>query len=115
MTADTEQTDPHGFPPPSDPQQVDAARLFATMVGEMLAPMRSEQAATRKAVKDVADMVTRDHVSTSRRLAVLEATRLAPAFAAIVLSLAAFGLAALASSRPAQAGPHCPPSTEAAP
>lgn len=109
---DPEATDPHGFPPPSDPQQVDAARLFATMVGEMLAPMRTEQAATKRALGAMADMITRDHVSTSRRLAILEATRLAPAMAAIVLSLAAFGFAALAASRPAIAEQRCPPAVE---
>lgn len=104
MTAHDEKTDPHGFPPPSDPQ-ADAARLFATMVGDAI---DARLGATNRAIADVANLVTRDHVVTSRRLAMLEATRLAPAFAAIVLSIAAFGLAAVSAARPAQAAQHCP-------
>lgn len=110
MSIHDEPTDPHGSPPPSDPQA-----SFSGLVQNLFGEITKKQDATTAAVRDLANLVTRDHVSTSRRLAVLEATRLAPAFAAIVLSLAAFGLAALASSRPAQAGPHCPPNTEAAP
>lgn len=110
MSIHDEPTDPHGSPPPSDP-----AVSFSALVENLFSELTEKQDATTKAVRDLADLVTRDHVSTSRRIAVLEATRLAPAFAAVVLSLAAFGLSALASSRPAQAGPHCPPTVEAAP
>lgn len=105
-------TDPRGYEPPSDPQ-IDAAKLFATAAGEVIAEKLKP---LHKAVAAVADLVTRDHVSTSRRLAILEATRLAPAAVAVALSVAAFGLAVLASSRPAEAaGPRCPDRVEVAP
>lgn len=97
-------TDPRGYEPPSDPQ-IDAAKLFATAAGEVIA---GQLKPLHKAVADVADLVTRDHVATSRRLAILEATRLAPAIAAVALSLAAFGVAAVAASSPAQASQVCP-------
>lgn len=110
---DPDKTDPYGSPPPSDPHEIDAAKLFATAAGEVL---REQLRPVNSALADLANLVTRDHVTTSRRLAVLEATRLAPAFAAIVVSLAAFGLAALAVATPAQAaGQRCPDRIESAP
>ncbi len=97
-------TDPRGYEPPSDPQ-VDAAKLFATAAGEVIA---GQLEPLHKAVADVANLVTRDHVTTNRRFAILEATRLAPTIAALVLSIAAFGVVAVAVSRPAQASQVCP-------
>lgn len=106
MSIHDEKTDPYGSPPPSDPHTGDA-RLFAGLVINALAPIRTRQEQTHGAVVDLANEFSRHRAFTDRRLAVLEATRLLPTVAAVVVAVAAFGLAAVAATKPALAARAC--------
>lgn len=108
-----EKTDPRGFPLPDlpEPSPSDYVRMFGEVVTSQLQPVLDEQKKMRHLMAVLSTGVTAEAARLSRRVGVVEATRIAPAIIAIALSVLALGMAAGS----AQAGPVCPPGIGGAP